>query len=135
VQGSTLGPRLFTIYCGGIPHNINAYHYTCYAVDSYVITKDKDLGNAIRRMEQVSRSHIEELERLGMKVNVKKSEVVIFTKKALDVHEVRLGEEILKPKKFMKVLGIYFDDKMTWEKYIRLLIAKCSSKLTVLRKI
>jgi len=94
VQGSTLGPRLFTIYCGGIPHNINAYHYTCYAVDSYVITKDKDLdlGNAIRRMEQVSWSHIEELERLGMKVNVKKSEVVIFTKKALDVREVSLGE-------------------------------------------
>jgi len=70
-----------------------------------------------------------------MKVNVEKSEVVIFTKKALDVREVRLGEEVLQPKKFMKVLGIYFDEKMTWEKNIRLLIAKCSSKLTVLRKI
>jgi len=35
----------------------------------------------------------------------------------------------------MKVLGVYFDSKLTWEKHIRHNISKCSSKLAVLRKL
>jgi len=35
VQGSTLGPRLFTIYCGGLPTLIKADHYVTYADDIF----------------------------------------------------------------------------------------------------
>jgi len=35
----------------------------------------------------------------------------------------------------MKVLGVIFDDRLTWENHIRHTIAKCGSKLSVLRKI
>jgi len=86
-------------------------------------------------METVSRSHIQELERLGMKVNIKKSEVVIFSKQHTPPRDVNLGDEKVLSKDNMKVLGVYFDSKLKWEKHIRHTIAKCNSKLSVLRKI
>lgn len=43
MQGSSLGPRLFTTYVGDLKSTINAHHYTSYADDSYVIIVDKTL--------------------------------------------------------------------------------------------
>jgi len=41
VQGSTLGPRQFTIDCSGIADALSAYHYACHADASYVVVVDR----------------------------------------------------------------------------------------------
>jgi len=51
VQVSTLGPRLFTIYCVGIADALSVDHYACYADDSYVVIIENDLETAIKRVE------------------------------------------------------------------------------------
>lgn len=80
VQGSTLGPRLFTNYCGGLKSMLNVDHFVCYTDDSYVVITDSDLENAKRRVNETSKWHTEELKKLGMKVNVDKTDVVVFSK-------------------------------------------------------
>jgi len=51
VQGSSLGPRLFTTYVGDIKTAINADHYTSYADDSYVVVKATSLEEAIAKVK------------------------------------------------------------------------------------
>jgi len=46
-----------------------------------------------------------------------------------------IGKDIIKSKQTMKVLGVIFDARLTWENHIQHTIAKCGSKLSVLRKI
>jgi len=135
VQGLTLELCHFTIYCKGIPALIGADHYITNADESYVITIDEDLQCGINRMSNISRSHILALENLVMKVNAKKSEVVVFSKNPLNTLDVSIGDDIIKTSPFMKVLIVYFASKLRWEKHIRHAISKWNSKLAVLKKL
>jgi len=48
-----------------------------------------------------------------MKVNFKKSEVVIFTNLNQQPADVEIGTDIFRSKHCMKVLGVMFDGKLT----------------------
>ncbi len=135
VQGSTLGPRLFTLYTGWIGENLGADHYICYADDSYVIIIEKDIELAVNRLEAISSTHIARLESLGMKVNPSKTESVIFTKKGTETRSVNINNHLLETKTSMKVLGILFDNNLRWDTQVDSIIKKANSKISVLKKL
>jgi len=134
VQGSTLGPRLFTLYCGGLKNKLGVQHFVCYADDSYVIITGTNLNETLSQTELISKKHVELLHNLGMKVNTDKSEVVIFNKTPIRA-EVTIGTSKIMSKSDMRVLGIIFDEHLKWETQIRSILSKCRSKLSVLRRI
>ncbi len=135
VQGSTLGPRLFTLYTSQISSQLNADGFVCYADDSYVVTVGKTIEEVTRRVSSTSKIHVEYLESLGMKVNTSKTEIVFFSKKEEIVCEVPFADTLVKTQPFMKVLGVVFDYRLTWEKHVRQVVAKSSAKLSVLQKL
>jgi hypothetical protein len=135
VQGSSLGPRLFTLYTSQISQIIKADGFVSYADDSYVVIIEDDLEVALQRIEQTSAKHVEYLESLGMKINTTKTEVVFFNKKQEIITDVKFAGVIVKSQPTLKALGVTFDYKLSWETHIRQTAAKANRKLSVLQKI
>jgi hypothetical protein len=136
VQGSTLGPRLFTLYINEIRSKIDADHFICYADDGYVLVSGENATEVSEKIKTISAKHLAYLQTLGMKANPSKTEVVFFIKKGPSlILDVDIGGTIVKSQSTMKVLGVHFDDKLTWEYHIRQLVKKANSKLSVLRRI
>jgi len=54
VQGSILGPRLFTIYCGGLKDAIGAENFVCYADDSYIVIEGSGVDEIKTKTELIS---------------------------------------------------------------------------------
>jgi hypothetical protein len=136
VQGSTLGPRLFTLYTSKIKEVLKVDHFISYADDSYVVVEASTPEEASIMAKEVSRRHIDYLSMIGMKPNPSKTEVVVFSKSKFPIEiEVDIAGSIIKSKSSMKVLGTVFDHKLSWDENIRSTIKKCNAKLSVLRKI
>ncbi len=137
VQGSTLGPRLFSIYCGGIAKRVesNNVHFLSYADDSYVVITGGSEDEIKRETERVSKIHVQHLKDLGMKVNETKTEAVIFNKKGHLRMKLRISDVEVSTISDMKVLGMTFNENLKWETQVKNTIAKCNSKLGVLKKL
>ncbi len=135
VQGSTLGPRLFTLYMKGINELLGADKYISYADDSYVLIAEASLDAARSRLQAISKKHIEELRRRSMIVNEDKTEIVVFCKKGLEIHDFTIGSVQVTSKKSMKALGIIIDCNLKWEEQVSNVIKNSSWKLTVLKKL
>jgi len=56
VQGSILGPRLFTLYLSGLQNSIK-HNLVSYADDSYVIVKADDLENLKLEVKTTTKAH------------------------------------------------------------------------------
>ncbi len=82
IQGSILGPRLFSIYCQ------NLEQYLCdrdarvitYADNSYVILESDSVDELIISTENCLTDHDAFLRALGMSTNKSKTEAIIFNK-------------------------------------------------------
>jgi hypothetical protein len=135
VQGSTLGPRLFTLYMSGIAELLQADKYICYADDSYVLVSGDNLEEAKERIKDISKRHVSILVERGMKVNQDKTEVMVFTKKGQIVDNFDIAGSIVKSGTKLKALGVLFDNNLTWQTHVESNIKSSSWKLAVLRKI
>lgn len=133
-QGSTLGPKIFNIYCNDL--------YTCfegeanlvsYADDSYVIVASEDLGQIKSKTEIIMNKHMHWLESNGMVCNVEKTEIMLLNSES--PLEIEMNGLPLRTQDEMKVLGIIFDDRLNWGPQVRSAITKTNRMLHGLRKI
>lgn len=127
VQGSVLGPKLFSLYTRLIPTKLPpAAHITTYADDSYVILSapSGNLQSLVDDTNSCLQEHIEYLRKLGMVVNRSKTEIMVIPSNKSMVQDVAFGE--LKPLNQMKVLGVILDDSMSWSTHIATTINKLS---------
>ncbi len=134
VQGSTLGPLLFTLYMRGIYDHVSADKFICYADNSYVLCVS-DTGGSKRKIKSISLKHVDELKRRGIKVNEDKTEVMIFSKKGQMIKEFNIAGTRVTSGVRMKALGVIFDNNLTWQHHIENNIKMSTWKLTVLREI
>jgi len=117
-QGSVLGPVLFNLYTGTIKNNLpNEAFLTSYADDSYVVLSNEDEDLLIKDVENCLRTHIGSLERIGMKVNEEKTEIMLFGKTSPRVL-VNVKGTAVESKDHMKALGIVIDKGLTWGPHI-----------------
>ena len=132
VQGSSLGPRLFTLYCKNLQAKVQCRMVT-YADDSYVIISSDTLEEAKEEVKKISARHISELSRLGMVVNKEKTEVVVFTRKGNIIEEFSIDGQLVKSKDKLKALGLIIDQNLSWKEQVMCVCAKMRNKLSVLR--
>lgn len=115
IQGSVLGPRLFSIYV----RNLEEYllhrdaRVITYADDSYVILESDNLDELKEKTEACMADHDLFLKSLGMHTNTGKTEAIVFNRKLTEItlkvgnNEVRTGSNI-------KDLGIIFTHNLHW---------------------
>ena len=134
VQGSSLGPRLFTLYCRGLAPKIKAKLVT-YADDSYDIITTDSISGAKERIESISTEHIRELTRLGMVVNKEKTEVVVFTPRGQVIEDFNIDGQTVTSKTCTKILGITFDNNLTWRPHVQEVCRRVRNKIAVIKHI
>ena len=132
VQGSILGPVLFSLFVSPLLEKENL---TSYADDSYLARGSKNKEEALRRLQFQLERVKKWLTGSGLKVNVEKTELIIFHR--LDSADGALtinGVEI-KSKKEISVLGLVFDSKLDWSQQVEMSARKSRAALQGLRMI
>ncbi len=118
-QGSTLGPRLFSIYCGKLREIIPQESFVvAYADDTYVLIADKDIEVIRSRAQEAMYSHVDWLKSIGMVVNVNKTESVLFSSPTEPPFEFVVNGATVATTPSMPVLGIEFNERMAWSKQV-----------------
>jgi len=127
VQGSVLGPRLFNLYTSKIPSLLTSdAKIVSYADDSYVAISGTDINSIKKQVEICMTNHVRGLLDLGMIVNTKKTEIVIFNKRPTDKLSFNCLGETLVSQEQMKVLGVTFERTLDWRPHIENNIKKMS---------
>jgi len=114
VQGSVLGPVLFAIF---VKELIYLEDITIYADDNYLTCEADDQINLKQKITTKANNLIDWLTNNGMKVNIAKTELVVFGRKYTEI-QVDIKGVNLCSKKTMRVLGVSFDYKMEWSNHI-----------------
>ncbi len=132
-QGSTLGPKLFSMYCGDLQYLIKEdIKIVSYADDTYVIVISDDLIDLKQKALNILKVHIEFLKSIGMIVNISKTEAMIFDRDPSSM-VLSIDGESFSTGKTMKVLGVTFDSKMKWDVHVDKILSKAKTMFYGLR--
>jgi hypothetical protein len=132
VQGSILGPILFSLFISPL---LEKEDLISYADDSYLIRSNKSKEIALQRLKFQMQKVEKWLTDSGLKVNVEKTEIVIFHKTDTAVSSLELNEVEIHTKKQISVLGVIFDSKLEWSLQVESSVRKARSALQGLRVI
>jgi exonuclease III len=132
VQGSILGPILFSLF---ISPMLEKEDLISYADDSYLIKSNKSKEIALRRLQFQIQNVEKWLTSSGLKVNVEKTEIVIFHKTDTSTSSIKINEVKIPTKKQITVLGVIFDSKLEWSLQVENSVRKARSALQGLRVI
>jgi hypothetical protein len=106
-----------------------------YADDSYLIKSNKSKEIALRRLQFQIQNVEKWLTSSGLKVNVEKTEIVIFHKMDTSTSSIKINEVKIPTKKQITVLGVIFDSKLEWSLQVENSVRKARSALQGLRVI
>jgi len=125
-QGSVLGPKLFSIYISGLSNHINenGVNLVSYADDAYVICSAASITELEQLVCRTMSKHISWLEELGMVVNAAKTELMIMQGEKITVPTNNGALPCLSE---MKVLGVLFDDRLSWVPQLNKVCKSCQS--------
>jgi hypothetical protein len=133
-QGSTLGPKIFNIYCHDLVETIKHGTITSYADDSYVIVSESDVGNLQEKAQLQLETHLEWLQNNGMICNVSKTEAMVLSNRPLkEKMTLNVAGTQIKTQDRLKVLGVIFDEKMDWGLQVENVIKRTNKILHGLR--
>jgi len=132
VQGSILGPILFSLFISPL---LEKEDLVSYADDSYLIRGNKSKEIALQRLQFQVQNVEKWLTSLGLKVNVEKTEIVIFHKTDTATSSIKLNDVKIQTKKQISVLGVLFDSKLEWSLQVENSVRKARSSLQGLRVI
>jgi len=126
VQGSILGPRLFTIYMRKLQELFPSpnIQLTAYADDTYVCVAGPSTEAIKPVIEKAMETHDDFLISVGMKTNVTKTELTYFSRKPVETHQLTVKNQPIIPCNEIKILGIKFDNHLTWECHFKSLKKK-----------
>lgn len=106
-----------------------------YADDVGLWTADKDYERGKKRIAAVVNNAVKHFDSLGLKISTAKTQFMVFHRKrnAPRIHSIEiLGEEIHSVDK-AKFLGVIFDEKMTWEPFVKDIKEKCSKATNLIK--
>ncbi len=89
VQGSILGPRLFSLYVGELYTQLQvpgkSVDLILYADDTYVVVRSPTVSKIIDDTQEIALRHVQCLKNLGMVVNEDKTEIMWIGKARMNL--------------------------------------------------
>ena len=124
-QGSIIGPLLFICYINDLyptfDHESKVYSY---ADDTQIIVHANKSDQLTKKIEKAITTAQKWYSENSMQNNTGKSEILITCNKGPTNHiKIKIFEEgkrkLLVPKPFIKILGVYLDEKLDWKKHLK----------------
>lgn len=119
VQGSVLGPILYTIYTCDIPKTPGS-ELALYADDTAILVRDKNAKFAAIRLQHALTSVIKWCRCWKIKINEDKCQAICFSRSRTLPNKLELNDLEIPWSDEIKYLGIVFDKKFTFKKHIEL---------------
>ena len=133
-QGSALGPLLFNIYLNDLFLFLEETEVCNYADDTTIYTCGPNVENVVAKLENDALAISEWFPNNRTKLNEDKCHLMIFDEKSNKV-SVKIGEANVKERKEEKLLGIIFDQTLSFKQHVKTLCKKASQKLHALARI
>jgi len=138
-QGSVLGPVLFSLYVGKIMENLRCDFFVSYADDSYVGNSGIELSDVIAAVKHNVKTHAEALRKIGMIVNEKKTEIIMFKRNGLfEPIEIELSPGVnITCCETMRALGVTLDYRLNWLPHVQITknrVLKLLNGMKIIRK-
>ena len=124
-QGSIIGPLLFICYINDLyPAFDSESKVYSYADDTQIIVNAKNTTQLIKRIDKTIETAQAWYSNNSMQNNIGKTEIMITKNKGSNnAIKLKITEDgkrkLLKPKPFIKVLGVYLDENLDWNKHLR----------------
>lgn len=128
-QGSILGPLLFSLFINDLPLTVKFSSLHMYAddVQIYLSCKLGLIEDGVDKLNSDLKNIMHWSETNKLHLNPKKSKCIVLYKNKLDVSyfpAIYLGNTELQYVEKAKNLGIWFDDTLSWNYHIQLVIGK-----------
>ena len=134
-QGTILGPTLFVVYVNDFSYNISPFTTIRYADDTSLIAWGKDITEVQCKLQSGTNKAVDWLMANRLLLNNEKSTcMLIGTRQRLSDLSLNIciSGKSLENCTYTKLLGVYIDCHLTWDKHINYLCNKLSPKLGLL---
>ena len=116
VQGSILGPILYSLFTSQLADLVK--YLVTFADDNYQIGTAATEAGAIEDCVSSLNIVITFLRDSGLHINNSKTEVCIFHGRDTCINTVIIDGRLIQVSKVMRILGVYFDSKLTWFSHV-----------------
>ena len=137
-QGSILGPLLFNIFLNDIfsaltlDENSDLYNF---ADDNTLDVRDKDPVAMKSRLEALATQATEYFTSNGLLANAEKYHAMVLGPSASGIASFDIGSTVIEVEDDVKLLGVYIDNKLCFDKHLSELCAKTGRQINVLKRL
>ena len=138
-QGSVLGPLLFNVYTPDLQDNVKGN--VCQFADDttlYHHVKPCKMDDDIKVLQKNTNSLYNWSCKNNLLFNAKKTKTMLFGSKnaiANCNYEIKITNQLIEQVKSWKVLGVWFDEKLSWSVHFKETLISCYRKLSVLKRL
>ena len=143
-QGSVLGPLLFLLYVNDIHHCSNKLNFFLFADDTNLLYADKNLKSLEQTVNTELYNLYDWLTTNKLTLNIKKSNFVIFRPRQktinyrpkISIFDSETNSNVnLECKNYIKYLGVFIDENLSWKNHIDSVITKISKTIGIIAKL
>ena len=134
-QGSVLRPLLFNIYLNDLFMFLEETEICNYADDTTIYACGPNFENVIMHLENDALKISEWFPNHFMKLNADKCHLMIFGAKGNNEISITIGEARVKESTEENLLGITFDQSLSFKQHVRALCKKAGQKIHALARI
>jgi hypothetical protein len=135
-QGGVISPQLFTFYIANMPSPPNNIQVITYADDITIISSDINIAKASKSIEDYLAILIPWLEERKLQLSAPKSSVTVFSSATADsnIHpKITINNTIIPVNKNPKILGVTFDQQLTFKTHASNIHTKVKQRNHALR--
>ena len=135
-QGSILGPILFLLYINDITTCSNTLKFTLFADDTSLLCENKTIALLETSLNNELKNVATWITSNKLSLNINKSNFILFSNdKIKHSINIKYNNKSLERKTCCKYLGVWIDEKLSWEDQISTVYTKICQGIGIISKL